>query len=168
MVSQVAIGKLLCQKFTNPIVNFLISVELSRLEDWCVFCCTVNNCLTTLFRINRRGHLCHYCLLQPPSDTKFSLIVALRVCVNSHSGCELSFSIPDNLLHFLFWDKICKKWIWTHLLSIIFSCNGSLHLSISCTNSVQEKCSGTVQEMSIVTLREESRKFPWQPDTFSG
>ena len=26
--------------------------------------------------------------------------------------------------------------------------NGSVHLSISCTNSIQEKCSGTVQEMS--------------------
>ena len=46
-------------------------------------------------------------------------------------------------------------------------CIGSVHLSISCTNSVQEKRSGTVQEMSIVTLREESRKFPCQPDTFS-
>jgi len=32
---------------------------------------------------------------------------------------------------------------------------GSVHLSISCTNSV-----GTVLEMSILTLREESRKFP--------
>ena len=25
---------------------------------------------------------------------------------------------------------------------------GSVHLSISCTNSIQEKCLGTVQEMS--------------------
>merc|ERR1712015_492351 len=25
---------------------------------------------------------------------------------------------------------------------------GSIHLSISCTNSIQERCSGTVQEMS--------------------
>ena len=32
------------------------------------------------------------------------------------------------------------KWPLTH--------NGSVHLSISCTNSIQEKCSGTVQEMS--------------------
>ena len=42
-----------------------------------------------------------------------------------------------------FFEVLCKQNMWTRMND-----NGSVHLSISCTNSIQEKCSGTVQEMS--------------------
>ena len=43
-------------------------------------------------------------------------------------------------------NKLVLKNITISICNAFFK--GFVHLSISCTNSIQEKCSGTVQEMS--------------------